>query len=256
MGWTSACFLLLISVGAPWRAAITKVCANPGKCSRRMRPTGRRSADNDDEEDNGDSTDGVLLQNSGWETFRAYDLDAPMRFQETDIEHVWVVDPTPIEDERGRFMRAWCAREFSDYGIQFAPVQANMGLSLRRGTVRGMHFQIAPALEAKLVRCTKGSMFDVALDLRPESKTYGRWHAAELTESNGRMLFVPPGCAHGYQTLEDHTEMYYMTSALYSPDEARGVRFDDPAFGIEWPLEATVVSEQDRNWPVGQHRSR
>jgi dTDP-4-dehydrorhamnose 3,5-epimerase len=161
-----------------------------------------------------------------------------------------VIDPNPIEDERGRFMRAWCAREFADHGIQYTPVQANMGFSRKKGTVRGMHYQNAPALEAKLVRCTRGAMFDVVLDLRPESTSYGMWHGVELSESNGRMLFLPEGCAHGYQTLEDSTEMYYMASEYYTPGAMAGVRYDDPVFKIEWPLGATSVSEQDRNWPL------
>ena len=129
-----------------------------------------------------------------------------------------------------------------------------MGYSVRRGTLRGMHFQEAPALEAKLVRCTKGSIFDVVLDLRPESPSYGKWYGTELSQQNGRMLLVPEQCAHGYQTLEDDTEMYYMASEFYTPSAARGVRFNDPAFCIEWPLDATVVSDQDRKWPlVGRH---
>ena len=125
-----------------------------------------------------------------------------------------------------------------------------MGFSIHKGTVRGMHFQVAPALEAKLVRCTRGSMFDVALDLRPESPTFGKWYGTDLSAENGRMLFVPEGCAHGYQTLEDATEMYYMASEFYTPSAARGARFDDPKFGIQWPLPATAMSEQDRNWPL------
>ena len=173
-----------------------------------------------------------------------------MHFSETSIAGAMVIDPSPRSDERGRFMRAWCTREFSEHGIDFLPLQANMGHSVRRGTTRGMHFQVEPAPEAKLVRCTKGAMFDVVLDLRPGSPTYGKWHGIELTASNGRMLYLPEFCAHGYQTLEDDTEMHYMTSAFYTPDAVRGVRFDDPAFDIQWPLEATVVSEQDLNWPV------
>jgi dTDP-4-dehydrorhamnose 3,5-epimerase len=129
-------------------------------------------------------------------------------------------------------------------------VQANMGFSIHRGTVRGMHFQEAPALEAKLVRCTRGSMFDVALDLRPGSPSYGKWYGVELSAENGRMLYVPELCAHGYQTLEVDTEMHYMTSAFYAPNSARGVRFDDPVFGIKWPLAVTSISEQDRTWPL------
>lgn len=173
-----------------------------------------------------------------------------MRFTETSLHGAIIVDPTPHEDARGRFMRAWCAHEFSDHGIEFNPVQSNMGFSVTKGTIRGMHFQEAPALEAKLVRCTRGSMFDVVLDLRPNSKTYGQWYGTELTAENGRMLFVPELCAHGYQTLEENTEVHYMTSAFYTPSAARGARFDDPFFAIKWPLTPTVVSEQDRNWPL------
>ncbi len=161
-----------------------------------------------------------------------------------------VIDPSPHLDDRGRFMRAWCIREFADNGLEFVPVQANMGFSRCKGTLRGMHFQAAPGLEAKLVRCTKGAMYDVVLDLRPASATYGKSYGVELTPENGRMLFLPEGCAHGYQTLVDDTEMYYMASAFYTPEAAGGVRFDDPAFQIEWPLPPTVVSEQDRNWPL------
>ncbi len=161
-----------------------------------------------------------------------------------------MIDPNPHNDNRGRFMRAWCAREFEERGISFQPVQANMGFSIRKGTIRGMHFQKAPTLEAKLVRCTRGAIFDVAIDLRPESPSFGKWHGVELSAENGRMLYVPENCAHGFQSLEEFTEIYYMTSAFYSPETASGVRFDDPLFGIQWPLDATVVSEQDRNWPI------
>jgi dTDP-4-dehydrorhamnose 3,5-epimerase len=173
-----------------------------------------------------------------------------MRFSETPIVGAWQIDPSPHGDERGRFLRAWCSREFKEHGLEFLPVQANMGLSVHKGTIRGMHFQTTPALEAKLIRCTRGSMFDVVLDLRPGSVSYGKWHGAELNAENGRMLYVPEQCAHGYQTLENNTEMYYMTSQFYTPTAASGVRFDDPAFGIAWPMAPTVVSEQDRNWPL------
>lgn len=173
-----------------------------------------------------------------------------MRFTETDIVGAKVIDPNPHEDDRGRFMRVWCAREFAEHGLDFLPVQANMGFSVRKGTVRGMHFQEAPALEAKLVRCTRGAIFDVVLDLRPKSLSYGKWYGTELSAENGLMLYVPEHCAHGYQTLEEFTEMYYMTSEIYTPSAVRGVRFDDPAFSIQWPSDATVVSEQDRNWPL------
>jgi dTDP-4-dehydrorhamnose 3,5-epimerase len=173
-----------------------------------------------------------------------------MHFTETDVVGAMLIDPAPHIDDRGRFMRAWCAREFSEHGLNFSPVQANMGLSTRKGTVRGMHFQSAPALEAKLVRCTRGAIFDVVLDLRSGSPSYGKWYGAELSVDNGRMLYLPEGCAHGYQTLQECTEMYYMASEFYTPTAAHGVRFDDPAFGILWPLAATMVSDQDRNWPL------
>jgi dTDP-4-dehydrorhamnose 3,5-epimerase len=161
-----------------------------------------------------------------------------------------VVDPVLREDDRGHFARALCIREFAEQGIDFVPVQANTGLSKRKGTLRGMHFQVEPALEAKLISCTRGAIFDVVLDLRPESPSYRKWHGAELSAANRRMLYIPERCAHGYQTLEDGTDVYYMASQYYTPIAARGVRFDDPAFGIQWPLAATAMSEQDRNWPL------
>jgi dTDP-4-dehydrorhamnose 3,5-epimerase len=173
-----------------------------------------------------------------------------MRFMKTKLNGMWVIYPEPREDGRGRFQRVWCAKEFAEHGLSFSPVQANMGYSLRKGTVRGMHFQQQPAVEAKLVLCTRGAMFDVVLDLRPESPSYRKWLGVELTPENARIVFVPERCAHGYQSLEDRTEMYYMTSAFYCPSAGSGVRFDDPMFGIQWPLAATVISEQDRNWPL------
>jgi dTDP-4-dehydrorhamnose 3,5-epimerase len=173
-----------------------------------------------------------------------------MFFRDTDVLGAMVIDPSPREDDRGQFMRVWCAREFAEHGLHFAPAQANMGFSFYKGTVRGMHFQEAPALEAKLVRCTRGAIYDVVLDLRPDSRTYRKWYGAELSAENGRMLYLPEECAHGYQTLQDDTEMHYMASEFYTPSAARGVRFDDPAFAIKWPLAATLLSEQDRNWPL------
>jgi dTDP-4-dehydrorhamnose 3,5-epimerase len=125
-----------------------------------------------------------------------------------------------------------------------------MGFSVAKGTLRGMHFQKAPALEAKLIRCTRGAMFDVLLDLRPGSSTYGKWYGVELTADNSRMLYVPELCAHGYQTLQQDTEMHYLTSAFYAVGAATGVRFDDPTFAIHWPLTPTVISQQDRTWPL------
>jgi len=173
-----------------------------------------------------------------------------MNFSKCGVSGAWVIEPTPHEDGRGRFMRAWCSREFAEHGVEFAPVQANMGFSVRAGTLRGLHYQIAPALEAKLVRCTRGSIFDVVVDLRPTSPTYRSWYGSCLSAVNGRMLYVPEGCAHGCQSLEDNTEIYYMASAFYSPDASRGIRYDDPAFGIRWPLSVSSISDQDRTWPL------
>jgi dTDP-4-dehydrorhamnose 3,5-epimerase len=169
----------------------------------------------------------------------------------------WIVDPDPHHDERGRFMRAWCAREFEARGVDFVPVQANMQFNPRKGTVRGLHLQVAPAPEAKLVRCTRGAIFDVAVDLRPDSPSFGKWCSAELSAENGRMLYVPEQCAHGFQSLQVNSEVMYLTSAFYAPQSCRGARFDDPAFGIEWPLPVSMISEQDRNWPfmAGQGHS-
>jgi dTDP-4-dehydrorhamnose 3,5-epimerase len=179
-----------------------------------------------------------------------------MHFTETDIAGAIVITPSPHEDDRGRFMRAWCSREFGEHGLDFTPVQANMGLSLRKGTIRGLHLQDAPSLEAKLVRCTRGAVFDVLLDLRPESPSYGSWYGVELTADNGRMLYVPERCAHGFQSLTHEAEIFYMTSQFYTPGAVRGVRFDDPAFSIRWPLAPTVVSVQDRGWPLVESHSR
>jgi len=173
-----------------------------------------------------------------------------MKFLQCVVADARLIEPAPHEDARGRFMRAWCEREFAEAGISFYPVQANMGLSVRAGTIRGLHYQTAPALEAKLVRCTRGSLFDVIVDLRPASPTFRRWYGIELSAENGCMLFVPEGCAHGCQSIIDDTEVMYMASTPYTPGAVRGIRFDDPAFGIRWPLPASVVSEQDQNWPL------
>jgi dTDP-4-dehydrorhamnose 3,5-epimerase len=153
-------------------------------------------------------------------------------------------------DERGRFMRAWCSEEFAAHGIPFVPLQSNMSLSHLAGTVRGMHYQVAPHEEAKLVRCTRGSVFDVLVDLRSDSPTYGHWFGTTLSADNGRMLYVPPMCAHGYQTLEPESETLYHTSAVYAPAAVRGLRFDDPSVGIQWPLPPQALSQQDRTWPL------
>ena len=178
-----------------------------------------------------------------------------MHFTNTRVADAWIIDPDPRYDQRGRFMRSWCGREFEEQGIHFLPVQANMQFNSRKGTLRGLHLQIAPALEAKLVRCTRGAILDVALDLRPGSPSFGEWCSAELTAENGRMLYVPEHCGHGFQSIEENSEVMYLTSAFYAPESCRGARFDDPAFGIQWPLPVSEISEQDRNWPLIQGQS-
>lgn len=173
-----------------------------------------------------------------------------LRFTPTSVIGAVVIDPILREDDRGHFSRAWCLNEFAEHGINFVPLNANRAFNVRKGTLRGMHFQTRPALEAKLIRCTRGRVFDVVVDLRRESETYLRWFGTELTVDNGRMLYIPERCGHGYQTLEDSTDMFYLTSQFYAPSAAAGVRYDDPAFKIEWPMEPTAMSDLDRNWPL------
>ena len=173
-----------------------------------------------------------------------------MIFQECSVAGACEISPTPHSDHRGRFMRAWCKQEFSDYGIEFTPLQSNIAFSLQRGTIRGLHYQVAPALEAKLVRCTRGAVFDVVADLRPNSPTFRSWHGVHLSAENAKMLYVPEGCVHGCLSLTDETDIHYMTSAVFSPPHSTGVRFDDPALDIRWPMPVTIVSDQDRAWPL------
>jgi dTDP-4-dehydrorhamnose 3,5-epimerase len=172
-----------------------------------------------------------------------------VRFTELQVAGAFVVDPDPVSDDRGSFARVFCAEEFAEHGLETTIVQGNLSSNHHRGTLRGMHFQRAPHQETKLVRCVSGALFDVVIDLRPDSPTFRRWAAAELTADNGRALYVPRGCAHGFQTLEDGTAALYDVSAPYTPDAEGGVRFDDPAFGVEWPLPVELISDKDRSWP-------
>lgn len=173
-----------------------------------------------------------------------------MIFTETKIPGAYVVDLEHRRDDRGWFARAWCAREFAEHGLATTLAQANVSYNVRAGALRGMHFQRPPDAEAKLVRCTQGAIWDVCLDLRPEAPTYQQWVGVELTPENGRALYVPEGCAHGYQTLVDGTETIYLVSAFYAPESEGGARWDDPAFGIEWPDTSTrTLSEKDAAWP-------
>jgi dTDP-4-dehydrorhamnose 3,5-epimerase len=169
-----------------------------------------------------------------------------MRFTEAALEGAFIIDPEPRQDERGFFARTWCEREFAAQGLHLRWVQCNISFSKDRGTVRGLHYQAAPYAEAKLIRCTIGAIYDVIIDLRPDSPTFKRWAAVELTADNHRMLYVPEGFGHGFQTLVDGTEVFYQMSQFYAPDYARGVRWDDPAFEIAWPVETRIISERDR----------
>jgi dTDP-4-dehydrorhamnose 3,5-epimerase len=171
-----------------------------------------------------------------------------MIFRETALDGVWLIEPEPLADERGFFARTWCRREWQARGLNPALVQCNTSWTRARGTVRGMHYQLPPHQEAKLVRCTRGAIHDVALDLRPDSSTLRRWVAADLSAENRRMLYVPEGVAHGFQTLADDTEVFYQMSEFHHPESARGVRWDDPACAISWPL-AVTVSPRDAAWP-------
>ena len=158
-----------------------------------------------------------------------------MIFAETKLKGAYVIDLERVTDERGFFARRWCAKEFSSHGLSPAVVQVNIGHNIKKGTIRGMHFQITPFAEVKVVYCSRGAVYDVIVDLRDGSPTKGQWIGAELTAENGRMLYVPEGFAHGYQTLEDETDLVYQTSQFYANEAANGVRYNDPAFGITWP---------------------
>ncbi len=168
-----------------------------------------------------------------------------MIYTETPLAGVWVIELEKRGDERGFFARVFDDGEFAEHGLVTRWLNVNDSLSAQRGTLRGMHYQLPPAAEVKLVRCIRGAFFDVALDLRT-----GRWFGVELSAENRKMLYVPEHCAHGFLTLEDDTEALYLTSAHYSPEHERGARWDDPAYGIEWPFAPAVLSDKDRAWPL------
>jgi dTDP-4-dehydrorhamnose 3,5-epimerase len=170
-----------------------------------------------------------------------------MTFDETPIPGAWLVGLERRGDERGFFARLFCAEEFAAHGLATSFVQVNNSLTVERGTLRGMHYQLPPAAEVKLVRCVRGSLLDVVLDLRPESPTFRSWFEAELSAENRLMMYVPEGCAHGFLTLEPDTETVYFVTAPYNPELERGVRWNDPEFGIEWPFEPSVLSDKDRD---------
>ena len=168
-----------------------------------------------------------------------------MKFVPATLRGAFRIEREPIEDSRGFFARTWCAEEAAAHGLNSRVAQCSVSFNARKGTLRGMHFQIAPHQEAKVVRCTRGAMTDVIIDLRPASPTYKKWEAFELTEHNRTALYIPEGFAHGFQTLLDETEVLYQMSEFYAPGAARGVRWNDPAFGITWPLPNPILSPKD-----------
>jgi dTDP-4-dehydrorhamnose 3,5-epimerase len=182
-----------------------------------------------------------------------------MLFFETKLKGAFVIEPEKLEDERGFFARTYCRREFESHGLNPSVVQCNISYNITKGTLRGMHYQVGPYEEAKLVSCIRGAIYDVIIDLRSDSPTYCQWISVELCAQvsddsspltiNHKMLYIPEGCAHGFLTLTDDTEVSYQMSEFYKPEHARGVRWDDPAFGIIWPIDVAVISERDSKYP-------
>jgi len=172
-----------------------------------------------------------------------------MEFRSTPLDGAYVIELAPKGDDRGFFARLYCQREFAEFGLETSFVQINDSFTCRRGTLRGLHYQLPPAAEVKTVRCVRGALYDVIVDLRPDSPSFGRWFGAELTAENRRMMYVPRGFAHGFLTLADDTEALYLVGAFYSPADERGLRYDDPRFAIEWPIAPTEISAKDRAWP-------
>lgn len=173
-----------------------------------------------------------------------------MKFHQTDLKDAWLIEIEALSDERGFFARTFCLREFRDRGIDMSVAQTNLSFNKSKNTLRGMHYNEKPHEEAKLVRCLKGGIYDVIIDLRPNSPNFTQWAGFNLTDENRQMLFIPKGFAHGFLTLEDATEVGYHMSEFYKPGVDRGIRWDDPFFGIEWPEEIIVVSEKDKKWPA------
>lgn len=172
---------------------------------------------------------------------------ATVIFAETRLKGAYVIEPELLEDERGFFARSFCSREFRQQGLNFSFVQCNISFNRRQGTLRGMHYQAEPHAEGKLVRCTMGAIYDVIVDLRAASPTFKQWFAIELSAANRKMLYVPAGFAHGFQTLQENTEVFYQMSEFYCPDSVRGARWDDPAFKIDWPIIPPCLSDRDKN---------
>jgi dTDP-4-dehydrorhamnose 3,5-epimerase len=172
-----------------------------------------------------------------------------MKFRKSKLPGVLEINLEIIPDERGYFARSWCQKEFEDHGLSSKIVQCSMSFSSKKGTLRGMHFQQEPNAETKLVRCTKGTIYDVVLDLRPQSPTFKNWISLVLSSTTQNMVYIPEGCAHGFLTLEDNCEVLYQMSEFYSQQSARGFRWDDPEFKIVWPEKVQIISERDRTYP-------
>lgn len=169
-----------------------------------------------------------------------------MLLVETSLKDAYLIEPEPHNDERGFFARTWCQQEFAQWGLNPNLVQCNISFNKKQGTLRGLHYQIEPHAEVKLIRCTMGRIYDVIVDIRPDSSTFKQWFGVELSADNRTLLYVPEGFAHGFQTLTDNTEVFYQMSTFYEPASARGIRWDSPLFNIEWLLEPTVMSEKDK----------
>ena len=172
-----------------------------------------------------------------------------MIFHETKLKNAFIIEPERLKDERGFFARTWCEREFEDHGLNQNLVQCNISFNKKKSTMRGMHYQVAPHKEAKLVRCTMGAIYDVIVDLRPDSHTFKQWVSVELTSENRKMIYIPEDFAHGFLTLEDSTEVFYQMSEFYSSECARGLKWNDPAFNIVWPSDVGIISEKDSQYP-------
>ena len=171
-----------------------------------------------------------------------------MRFLNTRLDNAFLIEPEAASDERGYFVRTFCEQIFAERGLETKFVQHSRSFSARAGTLRGMHYQKPPHAEVKIVSCVAGAIYDVIVDLRPESDSFGKWQAFELSAANQRQLYIPAGCAHGFQTLADDTLVAYLISTFYEPSAATGVRYDDPALRIKWPQQVSVISERDRSW--------
>lgn len=172
-----------------------------------------------------------------------------MIFIETQLQGAFVIEPERIADERGFFARTWCQKELASHGLETRLVQCNISYNPQKGTLRGMHFQTAPCEEVKIVRCTRGDIYDVIIDLRPASSTFKKWLGMTISEERRNMLYIPKGFAHGFITLSDQAEVFYQMSEFYSPDHACGVRWNDPVFDIRWPIKVQLISERDNNYP-------